>query len=195
MGTSSLQVLIEALRALPGVGLRSATRMAHHLLQRDPAAALQLARALQTAVERMRHCECCHTLTETSLCALCQDPERDGKQLCVVETAADQMAIERSGGYRGLYFVLLGRLSPLDGVQPKDIGLQELKKRACDGVVQEVVLATNFTAEGELTAHAIEQMLKPQGLRVTRLARGVPAGSELEYVDLSTLAHALNDRR
>lgn len=195
MGTSSLQVLIEALRALPGVGLRSATRMAHHLLQRDPAAALQLARALQTAVERMRHCERCHTLTEAALCALCQDPERDGKQLCVVETAADQMAIERSGGYRGLYFVLLGRLSPLDGVQPHDIGLQELKTRACDGVVQEVVLATNFTAEGELTAHAIEQMLKPQGLRVTRLARGVPAGSELEYVDLSTLAHALHDRR
>jgi len=143
----------------------------------------------------VRHCNLCHTFTESEVCATCQDPSRDQSKLCVVETPADQSAIERTASFKGLYFVLMGKLSPLDGIGPKDIGLAKLLDRAVDGVVQEVILATNFTAEGEATAHVIAEMLKSKGLRVTRLARGVPAGSELEYVDLGTIAHALVDRR
>lgn len=190
-----LDALIEALRKLPGVGVKSAQRMAFHLLQHDRAAAQQLARALEEAVKSVRHCSRCHTFTDDELCAICRDESRDARQLCVVETPADQAAIERSGSYRGLYFVLMGRLSPLDGIGVDDIGLAELLHRATDGEVQEVIVATNFTAEGEATAHVIGEALKPRGLRVTRLARGVPAGSELEYVDLSTIAHALVERR
>lgn len=193
--THSLELLTQALRRLPGVGVRSAQRMAFHLLQHDRAGAQQLAQALQQAVAQVRHCARCHTFTEDELCATCLDPERDQSRLAVVETPADQAALERTGVFQGCYFVLMGRLSPLDGVGPDEIGLAQLMARACDGVVQEVIVATSFTAEGEATAHAIEQALKARGPTVTRLARGVPAGSELEFVDLGTIAHALAERR
>jgi recombination protein RecR len=192
---NSLDALIQALKRLPGVGIKSAQRMAFHLLQHDRAAAETLARALQAAVSGVKHCERCHTFTENTVCATCLDVRRDTSKLCVVETPADQSALERTGAYRGLYFVLMGKLSPLDGIGPHDIGLKKLFDRAQDGTVQEVILATNFTAEGEATAHVISEALKARGLGVTRLARGVPAGSELEYVDLGTIAHALVDRR
>jgi recombination protein RecR len=195
MSEPALEGLIDALHRLPGVGVKSAQRLAFHLLQHDREGARRLARALDEAVERMRHCERCHTFTGTAVCATCRDPNRDPRLLCVVETPADQAALERSASYKGLYFVLMGRLSPLDGVGTGDIGAAELLARASDGVVQEVILATSFTAEGEVTAHALSQALRARGVKVTRLARGVPAGSELEYVDLSTIAHALVDRR
>jgi recombination protein RecR len=150
---------------------------------------------LSDAVEHTQHCERCHTFTEQTICATCLDAERDATKLCVVETPADQAAMERTRAFKGLYFVLMGRLSPLDGIGPNDIGLAKLFARACDGTVQEVILATNFTAEGEATAHVISQGLQARGVRCTRLARGVPVGSELEYVDLGTIAHALVDRR
>ncbi len=195
MAEASLDGLIDALRRLPGVGVKSAQRMAYHLLQHDREGASRLAAALQAAVARVRHCARCHTFTEAEVCATCRDPQRDPHQLLVVETPADQAAIERSGSYRGLYFVLMGRLSPLDGIGPASIGIAPLLARVAEGEVTEVILATSFTAEGEATAHALGEALKVRGLRVTRLARGVPAGSELEYVDLATLAHALSDRR
>ena len=191
----ALDALIQALRVLPGVGAKSASRMAFHLMQHDRAGALLLAKALTHASDHVRHCTACHTLTETDVCSMCADPERDRSQLCVVETPADQAAIERTSTFRGLYFVLMGKLSPLDGLGPHDLGFEKLADRCSDGLVQEVILATNFTGEGEATAHVIAEMLKKKGLRVTRLARGVPAGSELEYVDLGTIAHALHDRR
>jgi recombination protein RecR len=193
--THSLDALIQALRRLPGVGVKSAQRMAFHLLQRDREGAQLLAQALQRAAGEVRHCSLCHTFTEAEVCSTCLDPQRDTSKLCVVETPADQSAVERTSAYRGLYFVLMGKLSPLDGIGPRDIGLQKLFDRASDGTVSEVILATNFTAEGEATAHVIGQALKARGLQVTRLARGVPVGSELEYVDLGTIAHALVDRR
>jgi recombination protein RecR len=193
--TSSLDALIDALRRLPGVGIKSASRMAFHLLQHDRQGTQLLARALQEAATNVQHCELCNTFTEAKICQVCMDSRRDGSKLCVVETPADQAALERTGAFRGYYFVLMGRLSPLDGIGPKDIGLQKLFDRALDGVVSEVILATNFTAEGEATAHVIGEALRQRGLTVTRLARGVPAGSELEYVDLGTIAHALVDRR
>ena len=192
---NSLDALIQALRRLPGVGIKSAQRMAFHLLQHDRTGAQTLARALQQSCESVRHCQRCHTFTEADICATCLDPRRDASKLCVVETPADQSALERTGAYRGLYFVLMGKLSPLDGVGPNDIGLKKLFDRVQDGVVTEVILATNFTAEGEATAHVIGEGLKARGIRMTRLARGVPAGSELEYVDRGTIAHALVDRR
>ncbi len=195
MAEPSLEGLIDALRRLPGVGQKSAQRMAFHLLQHDRPAALDLAGALQVALAEVKHCCRCHTFTEREICSTCADPQREAGQLLVVETPADQAAMERSAGYRGLYFVLMGRLSPLDGVGPEAIGVAELLERAADGVVAEVILATSFTAEGEATAHVLAQALRARGLTVTRLARGVPAGSELEYVDLSTIAHALTDRR
>ena len=195
MAEASLEGLIDALRRLPGVGQKSAQRMAYHLLQNDRAGAERLAQALQQALSRMRHCERCHTFTEHRICTTCDDSTRDARLLCVVESPADQAALERSGSYRGLYFVLMGRLSPLDGVGVGDIGARQLLERAGDGVVEEVILATVFSAEGEATAHALGEALRARGLKVTRLARGVPAGSELEYVDLGTIAHALVDRR
>ncbi|MFM9880410.1 MAG: recombination mediator RecR [Burkholderiaceae bacterium] len=194
-GTAILEALTQALRRLPGVGIKSATRMAFHLLQHDRSGAQMLAQALSQAVDRVRHCAQCHTFTESEICVTCSNPQRDASKLCVVETPADQSALERTAAYQGLYFVLMGKLSPLDGIGPHDIGLQKLFARATGGVVQEVILATNFTAEGEATAHVISEALKARGLHVTRLARGVPAGSELEYVDLGTVAHALLDRR
>jgi recombination protein RecR len=169
--------------------------MALHLLQHDREGARRIASALDAAVANVRHCVRCHTFTERELCTICASAGRDGRQLCVVETPADQAALERTGSYRGLYFVLMGRLSPLDGIGPNEIGARALLERAADGVVEEVIIATNFTAEGEATAHLLSQALKSRGLRVTRLARGVPIGSELEYVDLGTIAHALVDRR
>ena len=193
--THALDTLIQSLRRLPGVGVRSAQRMAFHLLQHDREGAQVLARALQEAVAQVRHCARCHTFTESGICATCADPRRDASKLCVVETPADQAAMERTAAFKGRYFVLMGKLSPLDGIGPREIGVQKLIERATDGVVQEVILATHFTAEGEATAHVIGQALKSRGLNVTRLARGVPAGSELEYVDLGTIAHALVDRR
>jgi len=192
---SSLEALIEALRRLPGVGVKSAQRMAFHLLQHDRDAALRLASALHSAVTQVRHCERCHTFSEAALCSVCSDTRRDARLLCVVETPADQAALERTGSYRGLYFVLMGRLSPLDGVGTAHIGAHELLDRASEPGLEEVILATSFTAEGEATAHVLAEALRSRGLKVTRLARGVPAGSELEYVDLSTIAHALVDRR
>ena len=203
----ALDGLIQALRKLPGVGAKSAARMAFHLLQHDRPAALQMAQALAHAVQSIGHCALCNTLTEQAVCVTCAHPQRDRSQLCVVETPADQAALERTRAYQGLYFVLMGKLSPLDGVGPHDIGLQKLFDRVvpkdahgqplppAEREVQEVILATNFTAEGEATAHVIAQALKSRGVQVTRLARGVPVGSELEYVDLGTIAHALVDRR
>jgi recombination protein RecR len=193
--TNSLEVLIQALKRLPGVGVKSASRMAFHLLQHDRPGAQALSDALGRAVSSVRHCDLCNTFTEAAVCTTCQDVRRDASKLCVVETPADQSAVERTGAFKGLYFVLMGHLSPLDGIGPKDIGLKKLFDRAADGTVQELILATNFTAEGEATAHVIAQALKPSGLQITRLARGVPVGSELEYVDLGTIAHALVDRR
>jgi recombination protein RecR len=195
MADATLNALIEALRRLPGVGVKSASRMAFHLLQHDREGAQILAQSLMQATARIRHCTLCHTFSEDEVCSTCRDPNRDATKLCVVETPADQAALERTAAYRGRYFVLMGKLSPLDGIGPRDIGLSKLFERATDGVVQEVILATNFTAEGEATAHVIGEALKQRGLKVTRLARGVPAGSELEYVDLGTIAHALVDRR
>ena len=195
MAQSALDVLIDALRLLPGVGQKSAQRMAFHLLQHDRPGAQRIAAALDGALNLVHHCARCHTFTEAEVCATCLDATRDARLLCVVETPADQAAMERTGSYRGLYFVLMGRLSPLDGIGVSDIGMQALIDRATDGVVDEAIVATNFTAEGEATAHVIAEVLKPRGVRVTRLARGVPIGSELEYVDLGTIAHALSERR
>ena len=192
---SSLDTLVDSLRRLPGVGAKSASRMAFHLLQHDREGAQMLSRALHEAVGAVHHCVRCHTFTEAEVCSTCLDPARDATRLCVVETPADQAAMERTGAFKGLYFVLMGRLSPLDGIGPREIGLQKLMERATDGTVQEVILATNFNAEGEATAHVISEALKSRGVHVTRLARGVPVGSELEYVDLGTIAHALVDRR
>ena len=205
--SNALEGLTQALRKLPGVGVRSAARMAFHLLQHDKPAALQIARALEHAVSSIKHCLLFNTLTELEICSTCASPQRDRSKLCVVETPADQAALERTLAYKGLYFVLMGKLSPLDGIGPNDIGLQKLFDRLVpkdesgqplpseDREVQEVILATNFTAEGEATAHVIAQELKSRNVQVTRLARGVPVGSELEYVDLGTIAHALVDRR
>ncbi|MEJ7137220.1 recombination mediator RecR [Amphibiibacter pelophylacis] len=187
--------LIEALRALPGVGARSAQRMAWHLLQRDRAAALRLAQALSDALDSVHHCQRCNTFTRHTLCALCRDDSRNPALLCVVESPADLSVMERTGGFQGHYFVLQGRLSPLDGLGVEGIALDPLLARCADGAVREVILATSFTAEGEATAQVLGQVLQARGIGVTRLARGVPVGSELEYVDLSTLAHALGDRR
>ena len=195
MTERALESLIDALRRLPGVGVKSAQRMAFHLLQHDREGARKLATALNDAVQHMRHCQRCHTFTEAEVCVTCLDMRREARLLCVVETPADQAALERSGSYRGLYFVLMGRISPLNGTGVGDIGAAQLLERAADGVVQEVILATGFTAEGEVTAHALATALKARGIKVTRLARGVPAGSELEYVDLGTIAHAMGDRR
>ena len=191
----SLEGLIQALRRLPGVGVKSASRMAFHMLQHDRDGVRVLSAALAQADSAVRHCQRCHTFTEGDLCGICSDEQRDARLLCVVETPADQAAMERTGSYAGYFFVLMGRLSPLDGIGVHDIGLRALIDRAVHAGVEEVIVATNFTAEGEATAHAVSEALKSRGLRVTRLARGVPVGSELEYVDLGTIAHALVDRR
>jgi recombination protein RecR len=192
---TGLDALAKALRCLPGVGPKAAQRMALHLLQHDRDGAQRLAKSLIHATEHVRHCERCNTFTEDAICAVCRSGKRDPALLCVVETPADLLMVENTQAYSGLYFVLMGRLSPLDGIGPKEIRLERLIKRATDGVVREVVLATNFTNEGEATAHYIGELLASRGLEVTRLARGVPVGGELEYVDSGTLAEALRERR
>ena len=190
-----LERLVEALRVLPGVGPRSAQRMAYHLLQHDRAGAEELGQALGAALEGVRRCSKCNNFTEEEVCALCRSPRRDGALLCVVETPADLAMVEQTLSYSGMYFVLMGRLSPLDGVGPRDIGLDRLLERVAEGEVREVILATNFTNEGEATAHYIAEMLRARGVTVSRIARGVPLGGELEYVDAGTISQALLDRR
>jgi recombination protein RecR len=192
---AALDLLTAAFKRLPGVGPKSAQRFAYYLLQHDREGAQMISRALSEAVDRIRHCARCNTFTELEICDTCASARRDSGLLCVVETPSDQLMVEQTLSYSGLYFVLMGRLSPLDGIGPKDINLDRLVARACDGVVREVILATNFTQEGEATAHYIGELLRARGLKVTRLARGVPVGSELEYVDAGTIAHALRDRR
>ena len=191
----SLANLIEALRCLPGVGPKSAQRMSLHLLERDRDGALALAEALTEAAMRIQHCSRCRNLTELDVCEICTDPKRDVSIVCVVETPADVLAVEQSGSYRGLYFVLMGHLSPIDGIGPVELGLDRFQERAVNEGVEEVILATNPTVEGEATAYYLTDMLQPDGIRVSRIAHGVPLGGELEYVDGSTLAHALSGRR
>lgn len=195
MSNPSLDELMEALRCLPGVGPKSAQRMAFHLMQRDRVGAERLARALSRAATSVRHCESCNTLTEEPVCALCRSDRRDRGTLCVVESPADMLMIEQTATYNGLYFVLMGRLSPLDGVGPDEVHLDRLISRASNGEVKEVILATSFTVEGEATAHYIREALTEKGLTVSRIARGLPVGGEIEFVDASTLAQALIDRR
>jgi recombination protein RecR len=192
---AALEELIQSLRCLPGVGPKSAQRMAYHLLQRDIKGAERLADALQGAVGRIRHCGRCNTFTEAEMCALCASQRRDASLLCVVETPGDLLMMEQSQCYAGMYFVLMGRLSPLDGIGPKEIHLDRLVRRATDGQVAEVILATNFTVEGEATAHYIAELLGARGLKVSRIARGLPVGGELEHVDSGTLAQAVLERR
>src|SRR6185295_11009018 len=193
--SAGLDRLIETLRVLPGVGPRSAQRMAYYLMQHDRDGAEALAHALAEALRTVRHCARCNSFTEEELCALCRSPRRDAALLCVVETPADLAMVEQTLSFSGMYFVLMGRISPLDGIGPRDIGLDKLLARATDGVVQEVILATNYTNEGEATAHYIAEMLRARGVRATRIARGVPLGGELEYVDVGTISQALLDRR
>ena len=195
MNPSGLESLIEALRCLPGIGPKSAQRMAYHLLQRDRPGAQRLGDAVLHALQAIRHCQRCNTFTEGDVCERCASPRRDPELLCVVETPVDMNMMEQTLTYRGMYYVLMGKISPLDGVGPKELGLDRLMTRALDGVVKEVILATNYTNEGEATAHYITAMLKPKGVGVTRIARGVPVGGELEYVDSGTLAQALRERK
>jgi recombination protein RecR len=192
---SSLDELIAALRRLPGVGPKSAQRMAYHLLQRDQPGAARLAAALSQALGKIRHCEKCNSYAEAAVCELCSSARRDSALLCVVETPGDLLMMEQAQCYQGLYFVLMGVLSPLDGIGPKEIHIDRLTRRATDGIVREVILATNFTVEGEATAHYIGEALRARGLTVTRIARGLPVGGELEYVDSGTLAQAVLERR
>jgi recombination protein RecR len=192
---AALEELIQSLRCLPGVGPKSAQRMAYHLLQRDQKGAERLARGLGDALSRIRHCARCNTFTEAEMCSVCSSPRRDASLLCVVESPGDLLMMEQTQSYPGLYFVLMGRLSPLDGIGPREIHLERLVKRATDGEVREVVLATNFTVEGEATAHYISELLAGKGLTVTRIARGLPVGGELEHVDSGTLAQAVLERR
>jgi recombination protein RecR len=191
----AIQNLIEALRCLPGVGPKSAQRMTLHLLERDREGAVALSAALREAVERVGHCNRCRNFTELDICEICSNPKRDATTICVVETPADVLAVELSGSFAGIYFVLMGHLSPIDGIGPAEIGLEKLHQRIVDEGIQEVIVATNPTVEGEATAYYLTDMLKQEGVRVSRIAHGVPLGGELEYVDGSTLAHALSGRR
>jgi len=193
----TLDKLVDSLKRLPGIGPRSAQRIAFHLLQHDRDAAARLGEALIAAVSQVRHCARCNTLTELEICETCANQKRDAGLLCVVESPSDQLMLEQSLSYAGLYFVLLGRLSPLDGIGPREIQMERLLARVADGLVREVVVATSFTAEGDATAHYIAELLRARDvqLKITRLARGVPAGAELEYTDVNTLAQAMLDRR
>jgi len=192
---SSLEELVAALRCLPGVGPKSAQRMTYHLLQHDPQGAGRLAEALQTALRTLRHCRRCNNFTEAEVCERCQSPKRDPSQLCVVEMPADLNIMEQTHAFRGLYYVLMGRLSPLDGIGPSELAFDRLLGRASDGIVKEVILATNLTNEGEATAHYLSEMLHARGVKVSRIARGLPLGSELEYSDAASVAQAFIDRR
>lgn len=190
-----IESLMQALRCLPGVGPKSSQRMAYHLLERDREGGRRLAAALQAAMDEIGHCRECRTLSESELCRHCASERRDRSVLCVVETPADVSAIEQSTAYRGLYFVLMGHLSPLDGIGPEQIGLDLLAKRLASGEVTEVILATDSTVEGEATAYYVAEMVRERGIRVTRIAQGIPLGGALEFVDSSTLAHALSVRQ
>lgn len=189
-----LQQLIESLKCLPGVGPKSAQRMAFHLLERDRQGATRLAESLLDATENIGHCDVCRTLSENDICDICSNEARDIGLLCVVETPADVVAIENSSDFRGRYFVLMGRLSPLDGIGPAELGLDKLEQQLASGNLQELILATNPTVEGETTAHYISEMAKAHGIVATRIAHGVPLGGELEYIDAGTLAHAFSGR-
>lgn len=193
--SAAVEDLIDALRVLPGVGPKSAQRMSLHLLERDREGAQLLATALQVAMERVGRCQRCRNFTELDVCEICIDTRRDAHTICVVETPADVLAIEQSGSFKGKYFVLMGHLSPIDGIGPAEIGLEDFYQRVVDEEITEVILATNPTVEGEATAYYLTDMLQPVGVAVSRIAHGVPLGGELEYVDGSTLAHALSGRR
>ncbi|MBT0960636.1 recombination mediator RecR [Denitromonas iodatirespirans] len=195
MTPSTLDALIEALRCLPGVGPKSAQRMAYHLLQRDQRGAARLAGALAKALEVLRHCARCNTFTEDEICQRCANPQRDPRLLCVVEMPSDLAMMEQTHAFKGMYYVLMGRMSPLDGIGPRELKLEKLVERATDGVVEEVILATNFTNEGEVTAHTVSELMRARGLKVSRIARGVPVGGELEHTDIGTIAQALIERR
>jgi recombination protein RecR len=190
-----LQQLIDALKCLPGVGPKSAQRMAFHLLERDRAGAKHLAHVLIDAVENIGHCQSCRTLSETDICSICESASRDNAVLCVVETPADVLAIEQTGEFRGKYFVLMGHLSPLDGIGPNELGLDLLERKLAAGDIKELILATNPTVEGETTAHYISEMAAEHKVEATRIAHGVPLGGELEYIDAGTLAHAFSGRQ
>ncbi|MDR1368068.1 MAG: recombination mediator RecR [Candidatus Accumulibacter sp.] len=192
---SSLEDLITALRCLPGVGPKSAQRMAFHLMQRDRPGADRLARSLEHALETLRHCRRCNTFTEDEICGRCRSTKRDEGLLCIVETPIDMAMMEQTLAYSGMYYVLMGRISPLDGVGVRELGLEKLLERLDGGAVREVIIATNFTNEGEITAHYLAEMLKARPLRVSRIARGVPVGGEIEYVDAGTLAQAIRERK
>ena len=194
-GSPLLDHLVDALRCLPGVGPKSAQRMAYHLLQRDRGGGRRLAGALVEAMDRIDRCSVCRTLSELPVCSTCASDKRDRSLLCVVESPVDLSAIEQSASYGGVYFVLMGHLSPLDGIGPAEIGLDLLDKRLEEGEVQELILATNPTVEGEVTAHYISEMARAKGVRATRIAHGVPLGGELEYVDSGTLSHAFAGRQ
>jgi recombination protein RecR len=191
----ALEQLIDSLRCLPGVGPKSAQRMAYYLLQRDRKGASGLATALDQALQVVDHCQLCNTFSEQAICPLCASEQREPHLLCVVEMPTDLLMLENTRAYSGMYFVLMGRLSPLDGVGPKEIHLDKLLKRAQDGLVQEVILATNYTVEGDATAHYISELLKARGIKTSRIARGMPMGGEIEYVDSGTLAQAMMERR
>ena len=192
--SSLLEQLIEAFRVLPGVGQKTAQRMAYHVLERERDGGRRLAATLADAVERVGHCGRCRDFSESDVCATCASASRDAQQLCVVESPADRLAIEQATGYRGLYFVLQGRLSPLDGIGPREIGLDRLDTRLGEGEVQELIIATNPTVEGEATAHYLAQLARQHRVKPSRLAHGVPLGGELEYVDRGTLSHAFGSR-
>lgn len=191
----ALEQLIDSLRCLPGVGPKSAQRMAYYLLQRDRNGAGTLSTALQKALEVVDHCKLCNSFSEQPICPLCATESRDKNLLCVVEMPTDLLMLENTHAYNGMYFVLMGRLSPLDGIGPKEIHLDKLIKRAQDGLINEVILATNYTVEGEATAHYISELLKVRGIKTSRIARGMPMGGEIEYVDSGTLAQAMMERR
>jgi recombination protein RecR len=191
----ALARLVDALRRLPGVGPKSAQRMAFHLLERDRDAAMELGRALEQAVEQVGQCRRCRMLTDGELCPICANPGRDASLVCVVESPADVVAVEQSGSFRGRYFVLMGHLSPLDGIGPEELGVAQLEAVLDEGGVQELILATNPTVEGDATAHFLGQIAAGRGVRASRIAHGVPVGGELEYVDGGTLAHALAGRQ
>ncbi|AJP48273.1 recombination protein RecR [Rugosibacter aromaticivorans] len=192
---ASLEELIEALRGLPSIGPKAAQRMAYHLLQRDRRGADRLARALDSALQNLHHCTHCNNFTEQAICERCLSTRRDPSQLCIVEMPIDLNSMEQTQAYNGLYYVLMGRLSPLDGIGPKELAFGRLITRATDGVVKEVILATNFTNEGEATAHYLSELLHARGIKVSRIARGLPVGGELEFSDAATVAQALRERR
>lgn len=190
-----LDELIEAFRCLPGVGPKSAQRMAFHVLEREREGGQRLADKLQQAIQRIGHCQCCRNFSESEVCGICESPRRDESVICIVESPVDVTVLEQATDFKGLYYVLMGKLSPLDGIGPRELGLDRLKERFAEGGVEEIILATNPTVEGEATAYYISEMAREVGIRVTRIAHGVPLGGELEYIDGGTLSHAFSERK